>query len=82
MTAQKTIVFFPEAAFGPALNSVGIAQACRDLGFIDDARWFLEHANPGPSVPLQAPHRLLRLDRLKRTAGVRRTPRDDEPQAK
>jgi len=28
----KTIVFFPEAAFGPALNSVGIAQACRDLG--------------------------------------------------
>jgi MGT family glycosyltransferase len=30
--AQKTIVFFPEAAFGPALNCVGIAQACRDLG--------------------------------------------------
>lgn len=28
----KTIVFFPEAAFGPALNSVGIAQACRELG--------------------------------------------------
>jgi MGT family glycosyltransferase len=28
----KTIVFFPEAAFGPALNCVGIAQACRDLG--------------------------------------------------
>jgi len=28
----KTIVFFPEAALGPALNSVGIAQACRDLG--------------------------------------------------
>ncbi|HXH28673.1 MAG TPA: glycosyltransferase, partial [Candidatus Polarisedimenticolia bacterium] len=27
-----TIVFFPEAAFGPALNCVGIAQACRDLG--------------------------------------------------
>jgi MGT family glycosyltransferase len=25
-------VFFPEAAFGPALNCVGIAQACRDLG--------------------------------------------------
>ncbi len=28
----KTIAFFPEGAFGPALNSVGIAQACRDLG--------------------------------------------------
>jgi MGT family glycosyltransferase len=28
----KTIVFFPEAAFGPALNCVGIAQACRELG--------------------------------------------------
>src|SRR5262245_59025454 len=28
----KTIVCFPEAAFGPALNCVGIAQACRDLG--------------------------------------------------
>ena len=27
---MKTIVFFPEAAFGPALNCVGIAQACRD----------------------------------------------------
>ena len=26
------IAFFPEAAFGPALNSVGIAQACRKLG--------------------------------------------------
>ncbi|MFQ5784303.1 MAG: nucleotide disphospho-sugar-binding domain-containing protein [Alphaproteobacteria bacterium] len=32
MGGQKTIVFFPEAAFGPALNSVGIAQACHDLG--------------------------------------------------
>ncbi|MGH6719593.1 MAG: nucleotide disphospho-sugar-binding domain-containing protein [Alphaproteobacteria bacterium] len=32
MAATKTIVFFPEAALGPALNSVGIAQACRDLG--------------------------------------------------
>jgi MGT family glycosyltransferase len=36
----KTIAFFPEAAFGPALNSVGIAQACRDRGhravFISD----------------------------------------------
>jgi MGT family glycosyltransferase len=32
MPPAKTIVFFPEAAFGPALNCVGIAQACRDLG--------------------------------------------------
>ena len=32
MAEQKTIAFFPEGAFGPALNSVGIAQACRDLG--------------------------------------------------
>ena len=30
--AQKTIAFFPEAAFGPALNSVGIAQAIEKLG--------------------------------------------------
>jgi MGT family glycosyltransferase len=28
----KVIAFFPEAAFGPALNSVGIAQACEKLG--------------------------------------------------
>ncbi len=30
--ANKVIAFFPEAAFGPALNSVGIAQACEKLG--------------------------------------------------
>ncbi len=40
MSDRKTIAFFPEAAFGPALNSVGIAQACRELGhravFISD----------------------------------------------
>lgn len=28
----KTIVFFPEAAFGPALNCVGIAQKLRAMG--------------------------------------------------
>jgi UDP:flavonoid glycosyltransferase YjiC (YdhE family) len=28
----KTIAFFPEAAFGPALNSVGIAQSVEALG--------------------------------------------------
>ncbi len=32
MSDSKTIAFFPEGAFGPALNSVGIAQACRELG--------------------------------------------------
>ena len=33
MTATaKTIAFFPEAAYGPALNSVGIAQAVQRLG--------------------------------------------------
>ena len=32
MSESKTIAFFPEAAFGPALNSVGIAQACEKLG--------------------------------------------------
>jgi MGT family glycosyltransferase len=30
--AQKTIAFFPEAAYGPALNSVGIAQAVTARG--------------------------------------------------
>jgi len=30
--SEKTIAFFPEAAFGPALNSVGIAQACEQIG--------------------------------------------------
>ncbi len=32
MPKQKTIAFFPEGAFGPALNSVGIAQACQASG--------------------------------------------------
>ena len=32
MSEQKIIAFFPEAAYGPALNSVGIAQACEKLG--------------------------------------------------
>ena len=32
MSEPKTIVFFPEAAYGPALNSVAIAQACRARG--------------------------------------------------
>ncbi len=32
MSDQKIVAFFPEAAFGPALNSVGIAQAVEKLG--------------------------------------------------
>jgi MGT family glycosyltransferase len=32
MAESKTIVLFPEAAFGPALNCVGIAQALKRLG--------------------------------------------------
>ena len=31
-TAKKVIALFPEAAFGPALNSVGIGQALEKLG--------------------------------------------------
>ena len=32
MSDGKTIVFFPEACYGPALNSVGIAQALEKMG--------------------------------------------------
>ncbi len=32
MDRKRTIAFFPEAAYGPALNSVGIAQACKEMG--------------------------------------------------
>jgi len=32
MSDKKIIAFFPEAAYGPALNSVGIAQACEAMG--------------------------------------------------
>lgn len=32
MSNGKTIAFFPEAAFGPALNCVGIAQRLKDIG--------------------------------------------------
>jgi len=51
MAEQKTIAFFPEGAFGPALNSVGIAQVCRDLGhravFIRDPGFTGVFANYG-----------------------------------
>jgi MGT family glycosyltransferase len=32
MEHRSVLAFFPEAAYGPALNSVGIAQACKALG--------------------------------------------------
>ena len=32
MSKARTVVLFPEAAFGPALNCVGIAHALKDLG--------------------------------------------------
>jgi len=32
MSTGKTIAFFPEAAYGPALNCVGIAQALQKMG--------------------------------------------------
>ena len=60
--AQKTIAFFPEAAFGPALNSVGIAQAVEarghravflsDPGFLDVYKGYGFEAHP---VNLSAP---------------------------
>ena len=54
--AQKTFAFFPEAAFGPALNSVGIAQAIEkrghkavflsDPGFLDVYKGYGFEAHP------------------------------------
>lgn len=54
--AQKTFAFFPEAAFGPALNSVGIAQAIEarghkavflsDPGFVDVYKGYGFEAHP------------------------------------
>ncbi len=54
--AQKTIAFFPEAAYGPALNSVGIAQAVTarghkavflsDPGFVEVYRGYGFEAHP------------------------------------
>jgi MGT family glycosyltransferase len=53
---QKTFAFFPEAAFGPALNSVGIAQAVTarghkavflsDPGFVDVYKGYGFEAHP------------------------------------
>jgi len=62
MANEKTIVFFPEAAFGPALNSVGIAQACRELGhravFVADvgmAGVFAEYGFAERLIPMSEP---------------------------
>ncbi len=53
---RKTVAFFPEAAFGPALNSVGIAQAVEkrghkavflsDPGFVEVYRGYGFEAHP------------------------------------
>lgn len=59
---MSTIAFFPEGAFGPALNSVGIAQACRERGhravFICDPGFrgvFELYGFEVAEVPLSAP---------------------------
>ena len=56
MGEHKTVAFFPEAAYGPALNSVGIAQAIEarghkavflsDPGFLDVYRSYGFEAHP------------------------------------
>ena len=60
--AGKTIAFFPEAAFGPALNSVGIAQATEALGhkavFLCDPGFtgvFAGYGFPEHHVPMSEP---------------------------
>ena len=66
---QKVIAFFPEAAYGPALNSVGIAQACEALGhkavFLTDpgmsgvyAGYGFEEHMVNMSAPMPADRRL------------------------
>ena len=56
----KTIAFFPEAAFGPALNSVGIAQACEQLGhtavFLTDPGMSGVYEGYGFSEPVSYTH--------------------------
>lgn len=59
---QRTIAFFPEAAFGPALNSVGIAQAVERLGhkavFLSDPGFsgvYREYGFEAHDVNLSAP---------------------------
>jgi MGT family glycosyltransferase len=58
----STIAFFPEAAFGPALNSVGIAQAVEKLGhravFLSDPGFsgvYREYGFEAHDVNLSAP---------------------------
>jgi UDP:flavonoid glycosyltransferase YjiC (YdhE family) len=66
MSDGKTIVFFPEAAFGPALNSVGIAQVCREMGhkpvFIADKgfarRVSVQHRREGKALERDRMHAL------------------------
>lgn len=62
MSASKTIIFFPEAAFGPALNCVGIAQELRERGhrpvFVADASFkgvFAKYGFPEHLVSMSEP---------------------------
>ena len=70
---QKTFAFFPEAAFGPALNSVGIAQAVErmghkavflsDPGFVDVYKGYGFEAHPvNLSEPMPA-EQMAKFDR-------------------
>jgi MGT family glycosyltransferase len=62
MKDSKTIVFFPEATFGPALNCVGVAQRLRELGhdpvFVADSSFkgvFAEYGFPERMVDMSEP---------------------------
>ncbi len=62
MTDSKTIVFFPEATFGPSMNCVGIAQVLRERGhnpvFVADSAFegvFKKFGFPVRSVAMSEP---------------------------
>jgi len=62
MAQGKTIMLFPEAAFGPALNCVGIAQELKERGhnpvFVADASFlgvFAKYGFPEHLVNMSAP---------------------------
>ncbi len=62
MTDSKTIVFFPEATFGPSMNCVGIAQRLRERGhkpvFVADSSFkgvFEKFGFPERMVAMSAP---------------------------
>ena len=59
----QTVAFFPEAAYGPALNSVAIAQAVTRLGqkavFLSDPGFLEVYRDYGFQAP---PGQLVRAD--------------------